>query len=192
MKRFTMTILCVFTLLLFAQNEASAQLGMRTGFKLGRTQSDFIGTDIDPLGKIKANTGGVSLELNLILLSFQADVLYQNRGAILEDGDKTKLHYISIPVVVKKKFLPLLLHPYILAGPEWNYLLSGSIKVDDVKADMKKSGIGFVVGGGLEFGLLGKSAYVEGRYHWGTSELTKHESLNIKDRTASIYLGILF
>lgn len=191
MKRFVTLLICVFTLLIHHQNQAMAQLGIRTGLKLGRTQSKFTGSDIQDVSHLKANTGGVSLELNLLVLSFQADLLYQSRGTSWNNGEESTLHYICIPVVVKKKFLPLLLHPYVLAGPEWNYLLSGDIDIEGVNTDVKKSSMGIVVGAGLEFALLGKAAYVEGRYHYGIDNISKTTALDIKNRTMAIYLGLL-
>ena len=192
MKRPQIVVLFAVLTMLFFTQSAVAQLGIRTGLKVGQTYTNFTGDDADNTDRLKSFSGGVSLELNLLVLSFQADLLYQSRGAVWEDDEENKLHYISIPVVLKKKFLPLLVHPYILAGPEWNWLISGKIEGAEIKADAKKMAMGIVVGGGLEFGLFGKSAYVEGRYHWGVTQLSDVSSLDIKDKTASVYVGLLF
>ena len=192
MKRLRMTCCVLLGSLLLVSSSLHAQLGLRTGLKVGQTYANFTGDDAKDTEQLKSLTGGVSLELNLLVLSFQADLLYQTRGAVWEGDDENKLHYISVPVVVKKKFLPLLIHPYILAGPEWNWLISGKIEGTDIEADAQKMSMGAVVGAGLEFGLLGKSVYIEGRYHWGISRLSDVKSLDLKDKTAAVYIGLLF
>ncbi|MCK5145989.1 PorT family protein [bacterium] len=180
----------VIALLVYTQT-AISQIGIRTGFKLGRTQSKFTGDDFKNIDKLKANSGGLSLELGFLVFAVQADLLYQSKGTVLENGDEIKLNYISIPVLIKKRFLPMLIHPYIMVGPEWNYHISGDIKIDGVKTKVEKTAMAAVVGVGIEFELLGKGAFLEGRYHFGLSSISKIDNIDIKDKTASIYFGVL-
>lgn len=183
--------ICVVILSFFlVSNVAFGQLGIRKGIKVGYNLATLSGDDLETR---KAIAGGGSLEFNLLgLLAFQVDVLYSPRGASIQNGVETKLNYISIPIVLKQKFFPVGIHPYILGGPEFNYLISAKRDGTDIKDNTKSQDLAIVIGGGLEFSLLGNSAYIEGRYSYGLNDIGKQTQSDSKNRVSQIFFGFLF
>ena len=174
-----------------------AQFGIRKGIKAGYISSSVTGDlvkDID-VSSSKKLSYGVSLEASLLnLLHLQADVLYAPKGASYESelGDvDLDTKYLSIPVVLKKKFLPLTTHPYALVGLEYDILLSAKMDEKDVKEDFKSKDQNLVLGAGLELSLLTFSGYIEGRYVYGLSDIQK-EGDSLKNKAVQVYIGILF
>lgn len=90
------------------------------------------------------------------------------------------LNVVSLPVLVKIKFLPDS-SPYILHGGELSYLLShkyiwtyeqqgGAPPLEetiDLKEETKNFTFGVIVGGGFEIKTRWISFFVEARYHFG-------------------------
>ncbi len=194
MKHWIHRTFLIITAITLISNTAYAQLGIRKGLKIGYNWSTVSGEMGDNAESRKSLTGGASLEFNILgLLSFQVDVLYSSRGAAAANGPETKLSYISVPIVLKQKFFPVGIHPYILGGPEFNYLISAKVGDTDIKNQLKTQDMTVVVGAGLEFSLLGNSAYVEGRYSYGISDVNKNATFSsTKNRVSQVFVGILF
>ncbi len=191
-ETFMKRILFVTILILIAFSTVYGQLGFRTGLKAGYSMANLAGDDFDDFKAREAITGGVALEFNLLIISFQIEALYSPRGAVFE-GDETNLNYISVPILVKKKFLPLMIHPYIFGGPEFNYLLSAKAGDVDIKEHLNKQDLAAVGGAGLEFSLVGKSVYIEARYSYGLNKINKESGFgDAKNRVSQIFVGILF
>lgn len=186
--------ICVVILSFFLVSHAAfGQLGIRKGIKVGYNWATLSGDDLNGVESRKSIAGGGSLEFNLLgLLAFQVDVLYSPRGTSIQNGVETKLNYISIPIVLKQKFFPVGIHPYIMGGPEFNYLLSAKTDDIDIKDQIKSQDLVIVIGGGLEFSLLGNSAYIEGRYSYGLNDIGKQTQFNSKNRVSQIFFGFLF
>jgi len=174
--------------------QASAQLGIRKGIKVGYTSAtlagDGITVNVDP---IKSLTGGVCLEFNMLIFSLEGDILYEKLGADFGAAGIEEIKYISIPLLIKKKFLPMLVHPYIMGGPEFNYLISAKDNGVDVKENLNSQDMCLTFGAGVEFSFLGKSAFGELRYSYGLNNLAKDSSLpSVRNRVGHIMVGILF
>lgn len=196
MKRSAVIILITLCMVLLFQSTVFAQFGIRKGVKLGYTWSVLNGSGpIDPDYR-KVLTGGLSLEFRLLgLLAFQVDALYAPRGATYLLSEDLNLTYLSVPIVLKVKLLPVGIHPFFLAGPEFNYLLSAKSGDSNVKDHVHTQDLCLVVGAGLEFTLFGKSVYIEGRYSYGLSNIVKEQfdgASELKHRVAQIYAGFLF
>ena len=193
MKRSTVLFFILLLSFLVMTNTASGQLGFRKGIKVGYNYATITGDNLN-VDSRSSLAGGVGLEFNFFrLLSFQVDLLYSPRGASLPNDGTFKLNYISVPMVLKKKFFPVGVHPYLLGGPEFNFLLSAEENGIDIKERLTSEDLNFVVGGGLEFSFLGKSAYVEGRYSYGLNNIYKEENTgDSKNRVSQVYFGILF
>jgi len=188
------TGLLVVVILIMISTTASAQLGIRKGIKLGYSSATLTGdgvtVSVDPL---KSVTGGVCLEFNMLIFSFEGDILYSKRGADFGLAGKEEITYISIPLLLKKKFLPMLVHPYIMGGPEFNYLISADKNGQDIKDDLNSQDMCLTFGCGVEFSFLGKSAFGEVRYSYGLNNLSKDSSLpSVRNRVGHIMVGILF
>jgi hypothetical protein len=181
----------IITLLLTVPS-AFSQLGTRVGLKVGYNWSQLAGDNLDDVEALKSFTGGFGLEMDMLLISLQVDLMYSPRGAILADGGEVKVTYISMPVVVKKKFFPVGIHPYILGGLEFAYLLSAKHDGNNIKDHIRKDDLGIVGGVGLEFSLLRKSVYIEGRYYYGLGNINSDDQFfETTNRTYQFLLGIL-
>ncbi|MBN2415888.1 PorT family protein [bacterium] len=191
MRKHTAMILCLGLFVLFLTRTASAQLGVRAGIKGGYNSSIVAGDDVNGAERLQGITGGLSLEMNLLIIALQADAMYSPRGASV-NGEDLRLTYFSLPVVAKIKFFPLLVHPYLLGGPEFNFLLSAKADGNDIKNTLKSQSISAVAGAGLEFSLFGKSAYGEVRYCHGLTNISDVEGTELFDRTYQILFGFLF
>jgi len=194
MRNWIVKIFLIIVVVSLISSTAHAQLGIRKGLKIGYSWSTISGEMVDNVESRKSLTGGGSLEFNILgLLNFQVDVLYSSRGAAAVNGPETKLSYISVPIVLKQKFFPVGIHPYILGGPEFNYLISAKVGDTDIKNQFKTQDMTVVVGAGIEFSLLGNSAYVEGRYSYGLSDVNKDATISsTKNRVSQVFVGILF
>ena len=195
MKKYSMIIWLLIFVLLMSVSTAQAQIGFRKGIKVGSNWATISNVDLDEVESLNALTFGFSLELKVLnLLAVQGDLLYSPKGVTVA-GEDTKLNYFSIPVVLKKSFFPVGIHPYLLAGPEFSFLLSAKAAGENIKKQVKSGDTGIVIGGGIEFSFLGKSAYAEGRYSFGLSEIIESDVSLIegaKNKVAQIYFGILF
>ena len=194
MRRYLLFFIAIYTLAVTAAS--FAQLGIRKGIKAGYISASVKdkSTEVD----IKSNKNlsyGVSLEASLLnLLHVQADVLYAPKGGRYENKSEhmdLDMKYLSIPIVLKKKFLPLTTHPYVLAGLEYDILLSAKLDKEDIKDELKSKDQNLVLGAGLELSLLTFSGYIEGRYAYGLSDIKK-EGDSLKNKAFQVYVGILF
>jgi len=192
MKRMTSIILVLSISILLSGNRAFGQL--RKGLKLGYNMATLTGDNLIGVESLKSIAGGIGVEFNFIgLLAFQVDALYSPKGAILSDNTETHLNYIAIPMVLKKKFFPLGLHPYILGGLEFNFLLSAKAGDTDIKDQLTSEDLVYILGAGLEFAFLGKSAYIEGRHTSGLNNINKEpDAGETKNRVTQIFVGFLF
>lgn len=172
---------------------AFGQFGIRKGLKLGYGWSTLSGDDLDDVESRQTITGGVGVEFRLLgFLACEVDVLYSSRGASYQDSE-TRLTYLSFPVVLKRKFFPVGVHPYLLVGPDFSLLLSAKTDDTDIKDQIKSQDWGVVMGGGLEFSVLGKSGYVEGRYSYGLNNIYEEGTdISAKNRTYQVFVGFLF
>lgn len=192
------SVICLLLILSISVSSLQAQIGFRKGLKVGSNWANITNLDIDDTESLKSFTAGLSLEINLLnLLAIQADFLYSPKG-VTAMGEDTHLNYFSVPVVLKKKFFPLGIHPYTLIGLEYGFLISAKAADIDIKDELNSSDMSIIVGGGVEFSLFGNGVYVEGRYNYGLKEITDNPDLlgdfykNSKNKVLQVYLGILF
>lgn len=170
------------------------QLGIGKGIKLGYNWAKLTNDLLSTTQTKKALTGGVSLEFNILnIVSLQTDVLYSPRGSLIKNDSTITLKYISIPVILKRKFFPVGIHPYLLIGPEINFLFSADIDGMDIKNLLNTEDFAVVTGAGIEFSLLGKGVYIEARYSYGLNGIYKDQSFSSsKNRVYQIFGGFMF
>ena len=162
--------------------------------KVGYNLATIHGDDLSGTKSRKAFAGGIGVELNFLrLLSIQVDVLYSPKGVSFQDNGETHLNYISVPMVIKRKFFPFGIRPYLFGGPEFNFLLSAKSGDTDIKDELTSEDLAFVFGGGVEFSFVGKSAYFEGRYSYGLNNINKDSAVSeSKNRATQFFIGFLF
>ena len=195
MKRIKFFLLVSSFMFVFICSNASfGQLGLRKGIMIGHNWAKLTGKGMENVESRKATAVGVGLEFSLVgLWSLEADALYSPKGVIFQNGNEIKLQYLSIPIVLKKKFFPVGIHPYILGGTELNFLIKGERNYTDKNApSFQSQNMAIVAGGGIELSFLGKGAYLEGRYSYGTDNVYTDTQLSAKNRVLQVFIGLLF
>ena len=192
MRRNHLLYTALILIIIIFHGTAFGQLGVQKGIKLGYNWAKL--TDVNTTQSLKAMTGGISIEFNFLnILSLQTDILYSPRGSIINDTTKISLKYLSIPVILKRKFFPVGIHPYLLIGPEINFLLSANMDGVNIKDTLNKEDFSIVTGAGIEFSLLGKGTYIEGRYCFGLNSIYSDRTApDSKNRVYQIFVGVLF
>lgn len=191
MSRNVIRSIVLIVLLFTLSHAAFGQFGIRTGLKAGYNSSSMTGDVPNDAERLHSISGGLGMELNLMVIAVQADLLYSPKGYVV-DGNDIRLNYLSLPVVAKIKFFPVIIHPYILGGIEYNHLLSAKADGNDIKDDLASSDFSGVAGAGLEFSLFGKAVYAEVRYIHGLSNISKIEGTELNNRTYQMLFGMLF
>jgi hypothetical protein len=126
-----------------------------------------------PLAKnIAIEVDGIYFRKGSEVTQFNDDIPFLKRNYVL--------NVVSLPILVKIKFLPDS-SPYILHGGELSYLLSHKYKwtyeqpgdglpqeeTIDIKEETKNFTFGAIVGGGFEIKTRWIAFFVEARYHFG-------------------------
>ncbi len=130
------------------------------------------GVEVSLAKNVAIEIDGIYFRKGSEVKMFRDDVLYAKKNYVL--------NMVSLPVLVKIKFLPDS-SPYILHGGELSYLLSHKFKrtyeqpedvppqeeTIDIKEETKNFTFGVIVGGGFEIKTRWISFFVEARYHFG-------------------------
>jgi hypothetical protein len=137
--------------------------------------------------------------LEEVKVIWEMDVLYLQKGCRAETGDirgNFNLDEISVPMLLKLKFVPGKISPFILAGGEAAYVLSYK-NTEGNKLDLKEFtnsfDYGLVLGGGLFLMIDTFGFNIEARYHYGLADLGNESSgSHFETSTFVIAAGILF
>jgi hypothetical protein len=188
------------------------------GFKLMGGLSLGNGTFYEtlPTGFEKRNRmsfmGGLGYESGG-MFAFSIEALYSPGGAVVH-GENTSdpsewmditiaANAISLPLMVKVRFLRGFMTPYIIAGGEVGYVLDAKLKVEmwdgssdeiDMLEEINRLFYGVAFGGGVELQVGSMNLLLEGRYRLGLSNLIKDADPDeyIKPTALLILLGIRF
>ena len=177
-------------LLLTLSWQAEAQL-VRFGIKGGANFSNFSGgvSGIDYKSKTNWH-GGAVLQIQVTdSFEIQPELLYSSQGAKIENWDDVNLDYVSVPVLAKFAIMPSRLT--LDVGPQFSFLMDDSKGVweDLTNGDGKTETFDFGVAGGLTL-ELSHHFWVQGRYVWGLSEVSRDAEL--KNSTFQLSLVYLF
>lgn len=187
------------------------------GVKGGLNLANFAGEDANEDSKMKlgANLGLTATYELTSLIGVKAEMLYSMQGAAIEYSEniplfgtleythKTKLNYLSIPVLANATFGSA----YINAGPAFNFLVASDDEfeltsdqdnidiedyVGDYEVDYVKNDISFVIGGGYNVGNI----FLEVRYNAGLKSISEDNLLNqeidIKNSVIQFSVGYNF
>ncbi len=225
MKRLITIIVTGALAFMFLLPNLSLASGIKGGLKIGVSSSKLISEDIeeldDYLGEdLKSITGICAagfITINIAeMFAIQPEVLYIKKGTKYEEGLNGEagtlwfnLTYLEIPVLAKIT-VPTQgsVKPFLFAGPAVALKLSTklklktedtSVEVESEELDelMKGLDFGFVIGGGLDFGLGAPgtgSISVDIRYSLGLTNIFDIEGEEIKVRNGafSIMVGYSF
>ena len=169
-----------------ASDEYSYEISYKAGFMIG--------------GGIEFSLdSNVSLEIDALYLQIgtKAQRFYSHLE-IYVVPQKYTLHVINIPVLLKIRFRRVS-SPYILGGYEWSLVLSHRCKpfFDGQTGDISitestETPVGFVFGGGYEIKVKAISFLIEGRYHYGLSNIIRGPQTDwetAKTRTITLSAG---
>ncbi|WP_197076958.1 porin family protein [Hymenobacter terrenus] len=180
--------------LLFLGLNAQAQLGIKAGVNKAVLRGK-VGGGADYQTSYHA---GIFYEAKILgPISVQPELLYSLQGAqarsLIRDRNlekfDTKLHYLTLPVMVKATFGPV----FVEAGPQFSYLVSssdkGRLQIDPTSSgpgeylnfkrrnsdDYKKSDRGVALGAGVKLPL---GFAIGGRFTTSLSDIGDYRSLS--------------
>lgn len=121
--------------------------------------------------------------------AIQAEPLFVQKGALVKtpiksetDGPETdlKMNYIELPVLARYSFDLGILRPYLVAGPEFGWMMSAKHAGLDVKDNFEN--FDFLATGGLGLDIEAADmvfVFVEGRYNYGLSNINAVENSTV-------------
>jgi hypothetical protein len=206
-------VVLILSMVVFSISES--QLIRAYGLKVGVASTNQ-NWDWSQQSGIKANStvrqgfdAGVFVEwLDIPVLSVVTEIHYIQKGSevttniaitTMEHPEGTgqflsysnRLNYLSMPLLAKVRMNWGLLTPYILAGPRFDYYLSGSGTFSS--SDFKKLDIGGTFGVGVELvSILPINTGVEFRYSPSFQNSYSVPYLSIKNRSMEFLLVIIF
>lgn len=199
----TLVFVCL-TLSAFAQGEATKGITAK-GFKVGVTMANLTGDfkeffEVDAKMKIGFAAGGFLTYSFSPTFAIQPEVLYCMKGAKADtdEGEKIKLDYIVVPILLKYSFpTEGKVAPSLFAGPEVGFLMSAKAEDEDIKDDLKSIDFGIAFGAGVDFAMETGKIMLDARYTLGMTNLPDFEEdeesdLSIKNATIMVTLGYGF
>lgn len=180
--------------------DAQTTLGVRGGVSVASVDLD-VGEVFDDANRT-GFVGGVFMDWSGGgLFGFQAGAQYNQKGAELDFGDvvdELTLSYLEVPVVAKVG-LPLgTIKPSVLGGVALGFNTGcdqGDLDGDDSDCgdDVKSTEFSGIVGADVAFYLSGLSVWVDGRYHFGLSDVSDAVDIDqLKNRAWAFQAGLGF
>lgn len=134
--------------------------------------------------------------------AIQAEPLFVQKGASVKtpiksetDGPETglRMNYIELPILAKYSFDFGALRPYLVAGPEFGWMLSAKHTGVDVKDNFED--LDFLATGGLGLDIEASDmifVFVEGRYNYGLSNINavKNSTVDLYNRGIQVMGGV--
>lgn len=179
---------------------------IRFGIKGGVNFANLVGPDLDSNWKTKiglAAGGFVSFQINR-LLAIQPEFLYSQKGSTWKGNPdvtyKINLTFVDIPLLVKF-FIPVsaqsALRPNVFVGPYAGIKMSAKLIVETAEGsdetdfeDLKKTDLGLVVGGGIDFAVGKGKILLDVRYSFGFSSISNIE--DYKNKVFTVLVGYSF
>lgn len=178
---------------------AAAQGGLEFGFRGGVSVASASLDTQETFDKSNRTgfAGGVFLNYDAGSLGFQGAVQYTQKGVDLDFGqvvEEFSLSYVEIPVVLKLGIPLGVIKPSVFGGVGLGFKAGCDIDgVDcgDSFEDMDRFGI---AGADLAVYLTGISLWVDGRYHFGLSDISEASDVvgDFKHRNWTLQAGIGF
>jgi hypothetical protein len=134
--------------------------------------------------------GFIGLSLN-DYMSIQFEPMFLQKGGIYTEPSTPDMNVKSSQLdlqLLLKAGMGKLIHPYIFAGPFMSYVLSASLNLDlaghrfegDLSKILKRTEYGAVFGSGVSVPVWKGSAFIEGRYGLGLSNLNKGGQVDLR------------
>lgn len=196
MRIFRSVTIAVLGLAVLASTNAAQQgltLGARGGVSVASASLDI--SETFSTENRTGITGGVFLNYDMGFLGFQVGGQYTQKGSTLDINqvvNDLSLAYLEIPAVVKVG-LPLgLLKPSVFGGAGVSFTLSCDDAGTDCKDAVKSTDWNGIVGADVAIYLGSVSLWVDGRYHFGFSDITSAADIfgDLKNRNWTFQGGV--
>ena len=206
MKKSFVVILAALCVAVLIPQALQAGVTLKGGLSLSKFQLTSSEPPDFAFGNLRYFVGGLSLGLNLGIVSIQPEVLYTRMGAryaVGADFLEYRYDYIQVPLLLRINVIPAgPLRPFICGGGYGSYLIkaTGVMEVEGVRDEedmsdtFQKYDYGVVGGAGLAFHLPGITLTAEGRYNMGLMNILKDPvaSESVKNRSIMALVGIGF
>jgi hypothetical protein len=206
MKKSLIVVLAVLCVAAFVPQALQAGITLKGGLSMSKFSLQSTEPPPFTFGNLNYYVGGLSLGINLGIVSIQPEVLYTRMGAryaVDPDSLEYRFDYIQVPVLLKINIIPAgPLRPFICGGGYGSYLLKakgvmvsgGETTEEDLADTFEKYDYGVVGGAGLAFHLPGITLSAEGRYNLGLKNILKDPAAgdSVKNRSIMVLLGIGF
>lgn len=192
---------------------AAAQPAGNIALKLGPNTSTW---DRENRTRIYGFSGGLAGDLQWPIghrfsLGGQTELLYMPRGAdaVSEDGDlfgRFRQDYLDVTLAIRPEVRVGPIGVYLFLGGSWSIMLNAErtaepsgIK-DDITDGLKRHDVALLMGGGVALHLPSKALgpfrldtlFFEVRHDRGLIDFGPEEDSSVKNRTASLMLGVSF
>ncbi|MCX6564141.1 MAG: porin family protein [Candidatus Aminicenantes bacterium] len=197
------SLLSLFLLASFVFLFSGALSAQTVIFKGGFCLANFHSFNQDPLSKAKTGLiGGLGIAIGGPQVFLEIDALYFQKGCRNDVGQageyKFLLPVISVPVMMKFRMSRKQTSPFIVFGGEAGYVLeatqtgTGGTAWYPIPEGVKRFDFGVVGGAGFEIGMDTLSIVLEGRYHYGLTDLGTNNNLRFKTSALCALIGFLF
>ena len=190
---FRLIIFFIITLLsqVYAQKAFVGVLGGPNFADLDITFKDEASTNFDVKSKTKFGVGGLfGISFNKFL-SIQLEPMYIGKGGVVTQTSSpdiyVKSNQFELPVVLKAE-IGEKIRPYIIGGMYISFVLNADVETEvshllltgDLTKILEQTEYGALFGAGISIPVWKGSAFIEGRYVLGLSNLNKGGNLNLK------------
>ena len=193
-----------FALMMWAFLPAQPRLGVIGGVNLSDLRQegkDNSGVEYNMRSSVKAGLV-VDWAIGNSGFAIQAEPLYVQKGAQVKTPVKSevdvpeidfKMNYIELPILAKYSFDLGALRPYLIAGPEFGWMLTAKNAVLDVKDDYEN--FDFLATGGLGLDIEATDmvfVFLEGRYNYGLYDINAvpDSSIELYNRGVQVMGGV--
>jgi hypothetical protein len=206
MKKSFVVVLAALCVAALVPQALQAGVAIKGGLSLSKFQLTSTEPPDFAFGNLRYYVGGLSLSINLGIVSIQPEVLYTRMGAryaVDADFIEYRFDYIQVPLMLRINVIPAgPIRPFICGGGYGSYLIkatgvmeAGGVRDEEDLADtFLKYDYGVVGGAGLAFHLPGITLTAEGRYNMGLMNILKEPSVgeSVKNRSIMALVGIGF
>lgn len=176
--------------IVFSASTAQAQK-FNWGIKGGVNISSLTG-DIERTKPLAGFNAGLFAEIKVLkLLAIQPEVVYSTQGTAFDDFEghsveSVKLDYINIPVLAKLYIFNLV---YLEAGPQIGFLVNAKQGSVDYKDNVEDTDLAIAAGLGVSFADKFRA---NGRVNFGTTDIDKSDTADVKSMTVQVGLAYIF
>ena len=208
MKKLNTAGFCVIIVLaiaiqpIFAQDDAM-QFGVKAGLNLANISFDPEPEGVSFDAATKFGLGGIMLYPLSEVLDLQVEAMYLFKGSKAEIDFfgygivvEFNFTYLSVPVMGRYNLGSVDTSPYIVVGPEFGFLLSAKVKVDDEEEDIKDTtksiDLGLNIGAVVSMDMGTMPVFAEVRYSLGLSDIEDNDNSTTKTTGIQLFVGMMF